>query len=166
MNWEAIGALAELLGAIGVIVTLVYLAVQVRQNTRTVRAATELETGRLWSEVHGRVAHSPDMAAIWDRGLTDETALSPAEKQRFIWFVAEYLFLVESLYRQWRMDYLSDASWEPHRRTTIGLLSNPLVRRWWDSGVSPFSGEFRAYFDRVLATETSPAWSYRPLSDL
>lgn len=166
MNWDAVGALAELLGAIGVIVTLFYLALQVRQNTKTVKAATELETGRLWSGVHGRVAHSPDMAAIWDRGLTDERTLSPAEKQRFIWFVAEYLFLVESLYRQWRMDYLSDASWEPHRRTAIGLLSNPLVRRWWDSGVSPFSAEFRAYFGQMLSVEAPDAWSYRPLSDL
>lgn len=166
MNWDAVGALAELLGAIGVIVTLFYLALQVRQNTKTVKAATELETGRLWSDVHGRVAHSPDMAAIWDRGLTDERTLSPAEKQRFIWFVAEYLFLVESLYRQWRMDYLSDASWEPHRRTAIGLLSNPLVRRWWDSGVSPFSAEFRVYCGQMLSAEAPDAWSYRPLSDL
>ena len=38
MNWEALGAIGEVLGAVGVIVTLVYLALQVRQNTRHVRA--------------------------------------------------------------------------------------------------------------------------------
>ena len=37
MNWEAIGAIGEVLGAIGVIVTLAYLAVQIRQNTRDIR---------------------------------------------------------------------------------------------------------------------------------
>ncbi len=36
MNWDAIGAIAELFGAVGVIASLVYLAVQIRQNTRTV----------------------------------------------------------------------------------------------------------------------------------
>ena len=40
MNWEAIGASAELLGAIGVIVSLLYLATQIRQNTQSVRANT------------------------------------------------------------------------------------------------------------------------------
>ncbi len=40
MNWDAIGAIAELLGAIGVIASLVYLATQIRQNTRSVRSAT------------------------------------------------------------------------------------------------------------------------------
>jgi hypothetical protein len=37
MSWEATGALAEVLGALGVIVSLVYLAVQVRQNTKALR---------------------------------------------------------------------------------------------------------------------------------
>ena len=39
MNWDAIGAIAERLGAIGVVVSLLYLATQIRQNTKSVRAA-------------------------------------------------------------------------------------------------------------------------------
>jgi len=41
MNWDAIGALAEAIGAIAVIVTLVYLAIQLRQNTRAIERSTE-----------------------------------------------------------------------------------------------------------------------------
>ena len=40
MNWDAIGAVGELIGAIAVVITLVYLAIQIRQNTKTVRAST------------------------------------------------------------------------------------------------------------------------------
>ena len=40
MNWDAIGAIAELLGAVGVIASLVYLAGQIRQNSRLVRSST------------------------------------------------------------------------------------------------------------------------------
>ena len=40
MNWEAIGAVGEVFGALGVIATLGYLAVQIRQNTKTVRTST------------------------------------------------------------------------------------------------------------------------------
>jgi hypothetical protein len=47
MNWEAIGAIGEVLGAIGVICTLLYLTVQIRQNTRALQGATlDALTGR------------------------------------------------------------------------------------------------------------------------
>ena len=40
MNWEAISAVGEVLGAGGVIISLIYLAAQIRQNTRAIRGAT------------------------------------------------------------------------------------------------------------------------------
>ncbi len=40
MNWDAVGAMAELVGAIGVIASLIYLAIQIRQNTRSLQANT------------------------------------------------------------------------------------------------------------------------------
>lgn len=40
MNWNAVGAIAEVLGAVGVIVSLLYLAIQVRQGTKVAKAAT------------------------------------------------------------------------------------------------------------------------------
>ena len=46
MNWEAVGALAEGLGAIGVIVSLLYLASQVRTNTRASRVEAKLTATR------------------------------------------------------------------------------------------------------------------------
>ncbi len=41
MNWDAVGAIAELVGATAVVLTLVYLSIQLRQNTRAVEHATE-----------------------------------------------------------------------------------------------------------------------------
>ncbi len=40
MNWDAIGAIGEILGALGVLVTLVYLATQIRENTRSLQAVS------------------------------------------------------------------------------------------------------------------------------
>jgi hypothetical protein len=48
MTWSDIGVLAELLGAIGVIASLIYLSRQVRQNTRAVRMANA-PSGTRWS---------------------------------------------------------------------------------------------------------------------
>jgi len=95
-HFRRIRQICDKYGVILIIVSLIYLAIQIRQNTSTIKAATELETGRMWSELHARVANSPDMADIWDKGLTEPDSLSATEKRRFIWFVAEYFFVVEN----------------------------------------------------------------------
>ena len=43
MNWEAIGAIGEVAGAVAVFASLVYLALQIRQNTRAIRGSAERE---------------------------------------------------------------------------------------------------------------------------
>jgi hypothetical protein len=167
MNWEAASAIAEWIGVILIIVSLVYVALQIRQNTATIKAATELETGRMWSEFHSRVATSPDLADIWDKGLTEPGALSPPEKRRFIWFVAEYCFVVENLFRQQKLGFLSRETWTQHESTIAGLLLHPLLDRWWESGVSPYSQEFRDVIEAARKKLHGDAvWQYTPIADL
>ena len=83
MNWEALGAIAETLGAIGVIATLLYLAQQIRSNTRSVRASTYQEMDRAIREVELLSAENPDVSRILFAGLSDFDSLAPEEKPRF-----------------------------------------------------------------------------------
>lgn len=166
MNWDAVSAIAEVIGVILIIVSLIYLAVQIRQNTKSVIAATELDTGRQWSELHSRVAHSPDMVDIWDKGLTDPDDLTPTEKRRFVWFVAEYFFLVENLYRQRQLGYISQDTWSQHEAAVAGLLRHPVLQRWWASGVSPYSQAFRKVIDEAYGELGEGSWEYTPIADL
>jgi hypothetical protein len=53
MNWEAIGAVGEAIGAFGVILTLGYLALQIRQNTRSLKSASYQSAISSMSEVAG-----------------------------------------------------------------------------------------------------------------
>ena len=55
MNWEAIGVIAEVVGAVAVIVSLVYLAIQVSSNTRALRATASFDTTHSWATTNGRV---------------------------------------------------------------------------------------------------------------
>ena len=166
MNWEAVTAVAEWSGVILIVVSLVYVAMQIKQNTQMIKASTELETAREWTAFHARTAHSPDMVDIWDKALTDPTQLTPTEKRRFIWFISEYCSLVESVFRQRRMGYISREWWLQHERSVTGLLAHPLVHRWWESGVTPYSESFKNAIDKAKADRGHIAWKYTPLSDL
>lgn len=61
MNWEAVGAIGEVIGAIGVIVTLAYLAIQIRQNSAVVRSATRQAISTTQAEIGYRLAENPEL---------------------------------------------------------------------------------------------------------
>ena len=164
---QLLGNYGEFVGAIAVVLTLGYLAVQIRQNTQATSAASEIETGRMWTEFLARFAESEDLAEIWDKGHTKEDELSPPEKRRFIWICAEYFSTVENLYRQRNLNFVSHETWSQHEAATAGMLGNPLVARWWVDGVTPFSPSFRATIDRARSELGDDAvWHYTPLAEL
>lgn len=90
MNWEAIGAVGEIVGAIAVVVTLFYLSIQLRQNTAQVKQsglATEIASyqdliGRI-NDLNAMRIANPDITELIQRGQTDPDALSDNERVRY-----------------------------------------------------------------------------------
>jgi hypothetical protein len=83
MNWEMISAIGQMLGAIGVIISIVYLAAQIRnQNKESQRAAMNVLTSH-WSDLNRTLAENPDMAALWLRALRSFDDLDAESKLRF-----------------------------------------------------------------------------------
>ena len=62
MNWEAIGATGEIIGAVGVIVTLVYLAIQIRQNTASLKSSTLQARLEASAGLHDLCAFGPELS--------------------------------------------------------------------------------------------------------
>ncbi len=84
MSIQDWGAIGELVGAAAVIITLIYLAAQIRQNTRSLRNATSLSITQALGHINGRWAENPDgFAEIWLRGCADLKSLTPVEYERF-----------------------------------------------------------------------------------
>lgn len=101
MNWEAIGASAEAIGAIGVMLTLLYLAFQTRQNTRVLQQTTRMyETSTYRANIDGVMnlqavlAQDDQLALVWKRGLANE-GLSESELARFESYLNMYMFDLE-----------------------------------------------------------------------
>ena len=64
MNWEAIGASAEAIAAIGVVVTLAYLAVQIRAHTRATRVSSFQSNTDSLNQVNLMIAENRELAAM------------------------------------------------------------------------------------------------------
>jgi len=68
MTWDAVGAIADSVGAIGVIITLIYLAVQIRTNTKTTRLQSYNDLVARRSAWMSEVADSQEMTEIFYAG--------------------------------------------------------------------------------------------------
>jgi hypothetical protein len=91
MNWEAIGSVAELLGAMAVLFTFGYLAIQIKQNTKALDDNSTNETFRSFSGYRHLLA-DPEIADLYVRGLDSYTSLTESEKIQFQSLLEEYFF--------------------------------------------------------------------------
>ena len=92
MQWEAIGAIGELAGAVAVVVTLIYLSAQIRQNNRNLQEATSSTINQGLMSINGRLSTDPEFSDIVLRGRADPDSLEEVEFERF---------------RAWAMDLLN-----------------------------------------------------------
>ena len=90
MNWEAIAAVGEIVGATAVVVSLVYLAVQIRQNTRSNRVSAELGTLEQLTSWVRRFSTDKDAQRIWDLVADGSEPISPEDSRQWLWLIGEF----------------------------------------------------------------------------
>lgn len=146
MNWDAIGAIAELVGAIGVVASLAYLGTQLRQNSRTI--SEEIFQNSL-NGFHGAMdvlISDPALNRIWYAGLEDFDALD--EDERKLWATQMHAFL-----RRYENIILQSQKYPVNTGVVTGiqnqwhwLLTQPGARAFWPKAASAYSDEFVEFF--------------------
>jgi hypothetical protein len=100
-NWDALGAIAELVGATAVLITLVYLVIQVRQHSRSISSmATQAIFGQ-FNELSMLLASDPILAKAFEQGLSNPESLSDEDASRFTWLVRTMMNIWMNLYDQY-----------------------------------------------------------------
>ncbi len=84
MNWDAIGAVGEILGALAVVITLVYLSIQLRQNTKALHSTATQSAHDQTTGAYRALSLEESLADIWVRGVRDPDSLSDTEIVRFL----------------------------------------------------------------------------------
>ena len=98
MNWEAIGAIGEIIGALAVFITLVYLALQIKQNTNAVHSAALDSTVNTISVARQSIYENDDVAQVYLKGLSSPDELSDLERLKFRLLVHNMLLSQSNIY--------------------------------------------------------------------
>ena len=108
MNWEALAAVSELVGAVAVVVTLAYVAIQIRQNTSALRSTATQGAHDQASGLYDLLATDGTLAEIFARGLTAPDSLSVEETARFFSLSMGFMFRYQNWYLQTRSDLIDE----------------------------------------------------------
>ena len=144
MNWEAAGAIGEIVGALGVILSLVYLATQIRVQNRESRVAAVNEWTSQWNSFLVSFAENPNLSELWSRGVHDFTSLNPTEVVQFSSQCGRLFRVGESLFDQYRQGRFDPRTWRGVQRTLEDVARFPGAKQWWPTRSHWFSDEFVA----------------------
>jgi hypothetical protein len=131
MNWEAIGALGEVGGAVAVVVTLVYLTRQIRQSTQATRVAAYHHAQQpLWS-ISAAISTDPGLAELWDKASTAGIdSLAPPGRLRLELALTSLYFGLESLLAHHEKGFIDLELWENFLENNVRALDTPLGREY------------------------------------
>lgn len=150
MNWDALGAVAESLGAIGVVVSLIYLAIQIQRNTSAIRANTAQQVTNRGGEIAEAVATQADLADIQRRGLVEPDSLTAAEKFRFSHIMNSIFRAYENMDYQHRIGLLDDDIWTGLDNNLKKVVKQPGFREWWRSAGDGYNQEFQNRINAIV----------------
>ena len=150
MNWEALGAIAEVIGAVGVVATLAYLAVQIRQNTRSVRASTYQDILLSSIETRRTIAQDEGLSRMMDAtrhplGELDELALFRTRN-----VAVAILRTFENAHYQYTRGMIEEMLWEPWVANIEQFCRGFGLRELWPEISSLLNREFREYVEATL----------------
>ena len=130
MNWEAIAAIAELLAAIGVIISLIFVGLQIRMGNGETRASTTQAASDAEAFMNATLINHRD---IWDKIVTGAPLESGPELRGGILLYNLTMVNEENRFLQFQSGFLDAQSWAGHRSNLQTFVTNPFFKIWRES---------------------------------
>ena len=142
MSLEQFANLAEIIGAIAVVVTLIYLAVQLKQNTAGIRA-TAYQTWLSATIAEQSVGQNPAMSEIIATGLFDPASLTEKNWVPFANYCHTFILKAESTYFLQMQGVVEKSVCEKEFERAASFLAVAGPSQWWKAGArTQFTSEF------------------------
>ena len=138
MNWDAIGAIGEIIGAAAVVASLLYLAVQTRTNAKALRANAIWDAETIFGTANLSHAANPEWAALLGRALVSDASMddfSPTEQSQLQFTVRGALQYFQAQWSLFEEGLLPKEIWERRRRFVRGFIELPVVKVIWEAEV-------------------------------
>ena len=163
MTLSEFANIGETLGGLAVLVSVVYLIVEVRRNTKTARSTSAWNSAVALGELCEGISHNPQLSELVvraiDEGVRPED-LTAEEFSQYFLFCRSVFFKYEAQWYLWREGTLSDEMWQNRRRWAKAFVLHPVPGRVWEIEKEQF--QYTAgFFDSIDSAESRGALSVR-----
>ncbi len=156
MTLEDLASLAQIVGIVAVVLSIVYLAAQIRANTQALRLSTHQGAAESQSHYFGAVAQDEDLARILRSAQGSVANLTDDERFRLDMLLFQVFNHFESDFYSRREGLLPPPLAERFDRVVAAWLTQPGVRGWWTQRKALMSKEFAAWVEaEVLESNSS-----------
>src|SRR4029450_2813146 len=145
MDWDAISAISQLIGSIAVVLSVLYLALQVHRSTRVARLATQDAAATALREVTKPFMENAEVERIWRVGLEDVGGLSVGERARFFRAAYHFLKAFETIHFHYVYGLMDKQLWEGWRGLLRHYIAAPGMANYWNLRPEVFSERFRNF---------------------
>jgi hypothetical protein len=156
VNWEAISAIGQLVGALAVVISLIYLAREVRSNARATRSATTRSTSDAFNRWAQQLTEHPHLTELYYRGIHDFESLEGADLARFSALMIQAFRYVEAMYYHHLEGHLDPRVWSGAEAVLRDFNGYPGVQAWWRSRSHWFPEEFAKLINQQQQTAKAP----------
>ena len=154
MNWDAVGAIAEILGSLTVVIMIVYLTIQIRQSGKAAKSVSTNQTRSAAVEEISAISSNTDAMKTYAHGLRDRASLEIHERLRFDLIIFQTLRVSETIFIEYQEGLVSEELWEGQWRGEKNILSTKGGRESWDVQKHFISITFMEWVDAHLDGQT------------
>jgi len=150
MNWEAAGAIAEIVGSAAVVITIAYLAVQIRQSTKSARSDSANQSRAAVNDVLSNISNDTESVKTYTKGLIEPDALEFHERIRFDLMIFQTLRVTETIFIEHQNGFVETEMWEAQWRAATKILGTKGGRQSWNRQKELVSATFMEWVDANL----------------
>ena len=144
-EWASI---AEIVGAIAVVGTLIYVGLEVRGNSVSLRASASQAVSQSMTDITAMLASDPAMAQLWRKGVADFDSLTEKEEPQFSALMMCFARRLENAYFQNKLGILPAEQWDAYAAVCDRILQSGGGHAWWKNFGSQYvSSSFRKFVE-------------------
>jgi len=156
MNWEELAAVGQLAAVLVGVPSVIYLAVQIRAQTRERHQSAVNALTVQWADLTRSLHDNPEFSAIYLRGLQSFSDLEPTSKLKFSAFFFTFFQNFQGMYFSRQDGVIRPSLWAQIERTMMDLLGYPGLRQWWETRRHWYTEEFACVVDEIIAKGGEP----------
>lgn len=149
MSWNAVSAISQLVAAVAVVVSLLYLAGQVRHGGRVARVTAGEVLAANLRGLTQPLAQDAELNRIWNIGFEGGDELSPSERSRFLHLATEFGKLVESAHLYHVSGIMDDGTWAGWQAAARHYFTAPGWKEYFAKRSDFYSPAFRAFVEEL-----------------